>query len=137
MKQRADKSRREVEFKVGDRVYVKLRPYRQQSLARRMNEKLSARYYSPFPIEARVGPVAYKLKLPAEAKIHPTFNVSQLKLAVGDTVESAMLPFQLSREGVIIVEPEKVMSQRVNPKSGHEELLVKWVRLPIHDCSWE
>lgn len=28
MKQRADKSRREIEFNVGELVYVKLRPYR-------------------------------------------------------------------------------------------------------------
>lgn len=42
MKQRADVHRRDVEFEVGDMVLVKLCPYRQRSMAKRINEKLSA-----------------------------------------------------------------------------------------------
>ena len=137
MKERADKSRREVEFAVGDKVYVKLRPYRQRSLARRMNEKLSARFYGPFEVEARVGSVAYKLRLPEEARIHPTFHISQLKKAVGESTEVCPLPPQLNSEGELIVEPELVLDTRVNSSSGQEELRVKWKGLPSHDSSWE
>lgn len=54
MKNRVDVHRREVEFQVGEKVFLKLRPYRQQTLARRANEKLAARFYGPYEITARV-----------------------------------------------------------------------------------
>lgn len=40
MKQRVDGHRREVEFEVGEKVFLKIRPYRQQTLAHLANEKL-------------------------------------------------------------------------------------------------
>ena len=137
MKQRADKSRREVEFAVGERVYVKLRPYRQKSLARKVNEKLCARFYGPFEVEARVGQVAYKLKLPSDSKIHPTFHISQLKKAVGEPLEVVPIPLQLTSEAELVVEPEGVLSTRINAQSGQEELLIKWKGLPSHESTWE
>lgn len=44
MKSSADKSRRELSFDVGQMVFLKLRPHRQSSVAKRMCQKLSARY---------------------------------------------------------------------------------------------
>ena len=55
MKKTADAKRRPVEFQAGEMVFVKLRPYRQISLAKRRNEKLAARFYGPFRILGRVG----------------------------------------------------------------------------------
>ena len=137
MKQRADKSRREVELAVGELVYVKLWPYRQKSLARKVNEKLCARFYGPFEVEARVGQVAYKLKLPSDSKIHPTFHISQLKKAVGEPLEVVPIPLQLTSEAELVVEPEGVLSTRINAQSGQEELLIKWKGLPSHESTWE
>ena len=54
MKSNADKHMRDLEFQVGEKVFLKLRPYRQQTLARRANEKLAARFYGPYEITARV-----------------------------------------------------------------------------------
>ena len=76
MKKQADIHRHHEEFKVGDLVFIKLRPYRQSSLARRRFEKLSPRFYGPFQVLKTIGKVAYKLDLPQDARIHSTFYIS-------------------------------------------------------------
>lgn len=83
MKTQADKKRSERQFLVGDFVYLKLQPYVQSSVMARSNNKLSFKFFGPYEIEAKIGAVAYKLKLPASSAIHPAFHVSQLKQAPG------------------------------------------------------
>ena len=84
MKQYADKKQRHVEFNVGDWVLLKIRPYRQLSLRKKQNQKLSPKYFGSYEIQKKVGTVAYKLDLLAAFVIHPVFHVSQLKKFVGD-----------------------------------------------------
>ena len=66
-------------FQGGNLVFLKVQPYRQKSLARCSNEKLSLRYFGPYQIVQKEGKVAYELALPKGSLIHPVFHVSQLK----------------------------------------------------------
>lgn len=43
----ANKKRGELEFETGDKVYVRLQPYRQQSVLGSWNSKLSPRFVGP------------------------------------------------------------------------------------------
>ncbi|KAL4558785.1 hypothetical protein LXL04_036987 [Taraxacum kok-saghyz] len=139
MKIQADKKRKEVEYQPGDMVYLKIKPYRQQSLAKRRFEKLAARYYGPYRINQQIGKVAYKLELPDTATIHPVFHVSQLKTAHGVPNFPTELPPQLNRELEMMVQPEQIMGMR-SKKDGNEdvlEVLVAWQGLAESEATWE
>jgi hypothetical protein len=71
MKSQADKHRRERVFAVGDRVFLRLQPYIQSSVARRSNRKLAFKFFGPFSVLARVGEVAYRLDLPPSSRRPP------------------------------------------------------------------
>ncbi|PHT61120.1 hypothetical protein T459_35027 [Capsicum annuum] len=71
MKEYADKGRIEDHFEEGDWVFVKLQPYKQQSLQSNQQHKLNRKYFGPYKVLKRIGLVAYKLQLPEEARIHP------------------------------------------------------------------
>ena len=83
----ADKRRSDLEFEVGDRVLLKVSPWK-GVIRFRKRGKLGPRYIGPYPIIARVGKVAYRLELPEElSAIHNTFHVSQLRKVVYDETE--------------------------------------------------
>jgi hypothetical protein len=72
----ADTRRRELSFKVGDFVYLKVSPIRG---ARRfgIKGKLAPRYIGPYQILAKCGEVAYQLSLPENLSVvHDVFHVS-------------------------------------------------------------
>lgn len=79
-----------------DMVYVKLRSYRQKSLAKKQCEKLSPRYFSPYEVLERIEVVAYKLKSPEETSVHNVFHVSQLKKSVSNKATFQSKPPKLS-----------------------------------------
>ncbi|KAJ9508243.1 hypothetical protein QJQ45_011749 [Haematococcus lacustris] len=80
----ANKARRDVEYKVGQKVLLstknlKLRPGKAR--------KLIPRYVGPFEILLLVGAVAVKLDLPASmSRLHPVFHVSLIKPYTGTDV---------------------------------------------------
>ncbi|KAJ9568381.1 hypothetical protein OSB04_004347 [Centaurea solstitialis] len=139
MKSTADKHRRDVDFAIGDRVFLKLRPHRQQSVVRRINQKLAARYYGPFPIIAKVGSVAYKLQLPDSARIHPVFHVSLLKRAVGNHTVEPSLPPGMEMDSTISPLPLKCLATRSITKQGvrTEQWLIQWTGSTTDDATWE
>lgn len=81
MKRQADSHRREVNYKEGDWVLPKLRPRRQTTAkgSQAITGKLAKRFYGPFLILQCIGPVTYKLQLPAASKIYHVFHSSMLK----------------------------------------------------------
>ncbi|XP_060963318.1 uncharacterized protein LOC133032814 [Cannabis sativa] len=139
MKAAADSSRRHVEFAVGDRVFLKLRPYRQKSLALRKNEKLAARFYGPFTVLKRIGAVAYYLDLPTSSAVHPVFHVCQLRAAVGTAHSSPTIPPTLTADLELLVEPAELLNvrQRPTPTGAPMEVLIRWKDLPLFEATWE
>lgn len=47
--------------------------------------EVGSKVFGPFKIINRIGSVAFRLELPSDATIHPVFNVSQLRRALGKT----------------------------------------------------
>jgi ribosomal protein L21E len=80
----ADKHRHQLEFNVGDLVYLKVSPMK--GLMRFDKKgKLSPRFVGPFKVKEVVGPMAYKVELsPALSGLHNVFHVSTLRKHVHD-----------------------------------------------------
>ncbi|KAL5844477.1 hypothetical protein ACOSQ3_010531 [Xanthoceras sorbifolium] len=139
MKSRADQNRREVTFDVGDYVYLKLQPYRQRSVTFRSSLKLSPCFFGPYQVLSRIGPVAYKLDLPAGSLIHDVFHVSLLKKQVGPLPATAPILPPVSNVPSLL-QPEAILDRRVTQKGKFRpktEILVKWVGAPREDATWE
>lgn len=138
MKVQADKHRSERVFNVGDWVWLKLKPYRQSSVQIRNNVKLSPKYFGPFQISDRIGKVAYKLQLPASAKIHDIFHVSQLKEVRGPLPVTSAIPSWLSGRGDQVV-PAAILAKRIVPyrNAAKVQYLVQWQNQTPDAATWE
>ncbi|XP_026439674.1 uncharacterized protein LOC113338474 [Papaver somniferum] len=139
MKFFTDLKRTERQFDVEDNVYLKLEPYRQSSVSLRINLKLAAKYYGPYSVLQKIGLASYKPQLPAEARIHPVFHVSQLKKQTGVShTHSPTLP-TLETEGQILVIPAAVLDSRTITRNGSDvpQLLLQWTNASTEDATWE
>lgn len=101
--------------------------------------KLAKRYFGLFPISGRVGPVAYKLVIPENARIHDVFHVSLLKKHHGPAPSgSPTLPsdFVGSRP---LIQPVAVLDKRTILVRNQTipQVLVQWSDLPVEAATWE
>ncbi|XP_075084884.1 uncharacterized protein LOC142168122 [Nicotiana tabacum] len=91
----ADLKRHEIEYKAGDKVFLKVYPWK-KIMRYGQKGKLSPRFIGLYEVLERVGPVAYKLALPPELdKIHNIFHVSMLRRYRSDP--SHILPIESIR----------------------------------------
>jgi len=121
-------------------VWLKLQPYRQQSVQVRSGVKLEPKYFGPFQILDKIGPVAYKLLLPASAQIHPTVHVSQLKAFVGNLPSLPYIPAWLQGTATDVTRmPIKILARRMvkRKNAAAVQYLVQWDGFSKDQASWE
>ena len=135
MKTEADLKRREVEFQVGQMVFLKLKPYRQNSLRKNHNEKLPPKYFGPYKVLEKIGFIAYKLDLPSMVVIHLVFHVSQLKKVVGDHMQVQQIAPFMNENHEWLTQPEEVFGYRKNFATKEWVVLISWKGLPPHETT--
>ncbi|XP_076940146.1 uncharacterized protein LOC143609213 [Bidens hawaiensis] len=139
MKLYADSHRRDIQFQVGDWVYVKVQPYRQNSIRLKRHHKLGRRYFGPFKVVARIGPVAYKLALPIEAQIHNVFHVSMLRKCIGQP-DQQITPLDLvDTNATLVLQPAVILGRCIIQRADQSitQYQVQWEGLSTSDSTWE
>ncbi|GJV65330.1 putative reverse transcriptase domain-containing protein [Tanacetum coccineum] len=125
----ADVRRKPLEFQVGDKVMLKVSPWK-GVIRFGKRGKLNPRYIGPFKIIAKVGTVAYRLELPEKlSRVHSTFHVSKLKKCMAD--EPLAIPLdeiQVDDKLNFIEEPVEIMDREVKR--------LKQSRIPIVKVRW-
>nr|GFA10834.1 putative reverse transcriptase domain-containing protein [Tanacetum cinerariifolium] len=136
----ADIRRKPLEFQVGDRVMLKVSPWK-GVIRFGKRGKLNPRYIGPFKVLAKVGTVAYRLELPEQlSKVYSMFHVSNLKKCLSDE------PLAISLDEVhiddklrFVEEPVEVMDREVKRLKQSRIPIVK-VRLNSRrgpEFTWE
>nr|GFC09045.1 putative reverse transcriptase domain-containing protein [Tanacetum cinerariifolium] len=122
----ADPKYKPMEFQVGDKVMLKVSPWKRVVRFGKRG-KLNPRYVGPFKVLERVVDVAYKLDLLEElSKVHNTFHVSNLKKCHADE------PLAVPLDGLhfddklhFVEEPEEIMDREVKRLKQSQILLVE------------
>ncbi|GJR04777.1 putative reverse transcriptase domain-containing protein [Tanacetum coccineum] len=125
----ADRKRKPMEFEVGDRVMLKVSPWKGVVRFGKRG-KLNPRYVGPFKVLAKVGKVAYRLELPQElSRVHHTFHVSNLKKCYADE------PLVMPLEGIhvddklqFVEEPVEIIEREIKR--------LKRSRIPLVKVRW-
>ncbi|GJR78974.1 retrotransposon protein, putative, ty3-gypsy subclass [Tanacetum coccineum] len=111
----ADKHRRDLEFQVGDRVFLKVSPFRGVKRFG-IKGKLSPRFIGPFEILERIGEVSYRLALPRQL----SYITIQPDMSLSEEPES------------ILDRQERVMRNKVIPF-----VKILWKNHPEREATWE
>ncbi|GJW26726.1 putative reverse transcriptase domain-containing protein [Tanacetum coccineum] len=136
----ADLKRKPMEFEVGDRVMLKVSPWKGVVRFGKRG-KLNPRYVGPFKVLAKVGKVAYRLELPQElSRVHHTFHVSNLKKCYADE------PLVMPLEGIhvddklqFVEEPVEIMEREIKrlKRSRIPLVKVRWNSRRGPEFTWE
>ncbi|KAL0551923.1 hypothetical protein IC582_011016 [Cucumis melo] len=133
----ADVRRKDLEFEVGDKVFLKVAPMRGVVRFERRG-KLSPRFVGPFEILERIGPVAYRLALPPSlSTVHDVFHVSMLRKYVPDPSHVVDYEALEIDENLSYTEqPVEVLARTLRNK---EIPLVKvlWRNHRVEEATWE
>ena len=91
----------------------------------------------PFEITEVLGPVTYRLKLPASWRIHDVFHAVSLRPYKENEVygENFTQPPPEIVEGEEVYEVESILKHRRRGRAY--QYYVKWRGYPISDASWE
>ncbi|GKA48091.1 putative reverse transcriptase domain-containing protein, partial [Tanacetum coccineum] len=126
----ADLKRKSMEFQVGDRVMLKVSPWKGVVHFGKRG-KLNPRYVGPFKVLERVGSVAYKIELPQElSRVHNTFHVSNLKKCYSNE------PLAVPLEGLYVDDKLRFMEEPVEIMDQEVKRLKK-SRIPIVKVRWD
>ncbi|GJW87456.1 putative reverse transcriptase domain-containing protein [Tanacetum coccineum] len=125
----ADLKRKPMEFQVGDKVMLKVSPWKGVVRFGKRG-KLNPRYVGPFKVLEKVGEVAYKLELPEElSRVHNTFHVSNLKKCHADEPLAVPLDgLHLDDKLHFVEEPLEIV--------GREVKRLKRSRIPLVKVRW-
>ncbi|GJX92705.1 hypothetical protein Tco_0347291 [Tanacetum coccineum] len=122
----ADLKRKPMEFQVGDRVMLKVSPWKGVVRFGKRG-KLNPRYVGPFKVLERVGSVACKLELPQElSKVHNTFHVSNLKKCYSNESLAVLLEgLHVDDKLHFVEEPVEIMDREVKQLKKRNIPIVK------------
>ncbi|RVW68203.1 Transposon Ty3-G Gag-Pol polyprotein [Vitis vinifera] len=136
----ADHRRRDLEFEVGDHVFLKVSPMKSVMRFGR-KEKLSPRFVGPFEILERVGTLAYKVALPPSlSKIHNVFHVSTLRKYIYNPSHVVELePIQISEDLTYEEIPVQIVDvmDKVLRHVVVKLVKVQWSNHSIREATWE
>ncbi|GKC19345.1 putative reverse transcriptase domain-containing protein, partial [Tanacetum coccineum] len=120
----ADMRHKPLEFQVGDRVMLKVSPWK-RVIHFGKRGKLNPRNIGPFKVLSNVGTVAYRLELPQKlSRVHSTFHVSNLKKCLSDEPLAILLDeINIDDKLHFVEEPMKIMD--------YEVIRLKQSRIPI------
>ncbi|GJT48640.1 putative reverse transcriptase domain-containing protein [Tanacetum coccineum] len=136
----ADLKRKPMEFQVGDKVMLKVSPWKGVVRFGKRG-KLNPRYVGPFKVIERVGEVAYKLELPEElSRVHNTFHVSNLKKCHADEPLAVPLDgLNLDDKLHFVEEPVEIVDREVKrlKRSRIPLVKVRWNSKRGPEFTWE
>ncbi|GJW14686.1 hypothetical protein Tco_0018819 [Tanacetum coccineum] len=136
----ADLKRKPMEFQIGDKVMLKVSPWKGVVRFGKRG-KLNPRYVGPFKVIERVGEVAYKLELPEElSRVHNTFHVSNLKKCHADEPLAVPLDgLHLDDKLHFVEEPVEIVDREVKrlKRSRIPLVKVRWNSKRGPEYTWE